>query len=218
MSAEDKIRRTFDIALQFSEGKPVVALIDEIDQMGEGYNAGKELLSVTSGATSDRYKNIIIVATTNEIRRLSSALLRSERLGKKMLINYPGPRDLKEIVRKVTEEFYDEIHPRTGGPKALGSRSRDSFVNEFSKLAYDEIGKDNYALMIKDILFNVKEEDLPESINPTDKKTLFTGADVKAILFESLSIMEEQGQETLKKEHVKEATKRIYQYNLANPG
>jgi len=36
MSSEDKVKRTFDIALQFSEGKPVVALIDEIDQMGQG--------------------------------------------------------------------------------------------------------------------------------------------------------------------------------------
>ncbi len=34
ISSEDKIKRTFDIALQLAEGKTIVALIDEIDQMG----------------------------------------------------------------------------------------------------------------------------------------------------------------------------------------
>jgi len=148
-------------------------------------------LSPTSGATSDRYKNIIIIATTNEIERLSGALLRSERLGTKLLINYPGPKDLREITRKVAEEFYDEVHSRTGGPEALGSRNRNAFRNEFGKLVYEEIKKDNYATKVKDIFYDLKEEDIPKKIDPNDKRTLFTGADVKAIFFESLNAMEE---------------------------
>lgn len=189
ISSEDRIRKVFDIALQFSEGKPVVALIDEIDQMSDYHDAGQELLSVTSGATSDRYKNIIIIATTNEINKLAGPLLRSERLGRKLLVNYPGLKELREIASKVAEEFYDEVNPRKGGSEALGSRNRNTFREEFSKLAYEEIKKDNYAVLVKDIFPDA--ENFPEKISPDDKKILFTGADVKAIFFEALSVMEE---------------------------
>jgi len=138
-----------------------------------------------SGATSDRYKNIVVIATTNQIGHLAGPLLRSQRLGRKLLVNYPGPKDLKDITNKVAREFYQEIVEKEGGYEALGSRSERTFVNEFGKLMYEEIVKDNYAITTRDIY----GDDLPEKIDANDKKTLFTGADIKAIFFETLTVM-----------------------------
>jgi SpoVK/Ycf46/Vps4 family AAA+-type ATPase len=212
-SSEDKVKRIFDIAIQLAKGKTIVALIDEIDQMGGWEPAGNELLSILSGATSDRYKNIVIIATTNKIYHLAGPLLRSQRIGRKLLVNYPGPKDLRDITRKVASEFYEETKEKEGGYEALGSRSKSAFVNEFSKLVYEEMVKDNYAITTKDIY----GEDLPEKIKPNDKKTLFTGADVKAIFLEMLTVMKTWGQKTLKKEQIAEAVKRIYTDNKITP-
>lgn len=169
-------------------------------------------MSILSGATSDRYKNIVIIATTNHIRKLSSALLRSGRIGRKLLINYPGKKDLRSIINKVVGEFCDEISKQEGGLKAMGG-NKNAFKNEFSNLLHEEVKKDNYAFTMKDIF----AQNLPEKLDPDEKKTLFTGADIKTILYESLRVMDEFGQEVLSKKHVVEAVKRIFQDNMANP-
>jgi len=59
-------------------------------------------------------------------------------------------------------------------------------------------------------------EYLPESINPEERRTLFTGADAEAILIRSLKIMKMRRSRTLTIDHIRQATKDIYKNNLAD--
>jgi transitional endoplasmic reticulum ATPase len=118
MNVEEKIKGMFDIALSESGGKAVVALIDEIDRMGGEFSlGGEELLRILE---HDKYKKVIVVATTNYKENLANALLRPERLSKKELINFPSERELVEIIRKVLNEYY----------QALNKDNQQAFNNE----------------------------------------------------------------------------------------
>lgn len=79
-----------DIALQeLPKGSTIIALIDEIDQVGGmTEDAAREFQTVID---DDKYKNIIIIGTTNFLGRLSMAMLRPGRLSKKLLVGYPEP-------------------------------------------------------------------------------------------------------------------------------
>lgn len=143
-------------------------------------------MSILSGATSNRYKNIVVIATTNHIGKLSGALLRSGRIGRKLLVNYPGKKDLRGIINKVVEEFCNEISEQEGGLEAMGG-NKNAFKNEFSNLLHEEVKKDNYSFTMRDIF----GPSLPAKLDADEKKTLFTGADVKTILYESIRVKDE---------------------------
>ncbi|RHZ37505.1 AAA family ATPase [endosymbiont GvMRE of Glomus versiforme] len=216
----DRMTKIFDIALQEAGNKTIVALIDEIDHMQSFEGSSKEIatfLGILSGTTSEKYKRIKVIATTNRIWNLDPALLRSERISTKMLINYPTPDELKKITRKVLERFYEENATKEGGAKAFGNLGQGVFVNKFIEPFYKILLREDFTLTYEQILEG-RGIGLPSSgtIKPEDRRTLFTGADISQILLRSLGIMKRRGSQTLTTDHILQATKDIFKFNQSD--
>src|SRR2546423_4320157 len=106
--------------------------------MGSPYESGSSqgmasFLALLSGATSKKYERIKIIATTNNIKWLPSALLRQGRIGAKLLVNYPNKKELHDIVNKVLKKFYADNIEKDEANEAFGNLGKDAFANKFTK-------------------------------------------------------------------------------------
>jgi len=128
-SSEERIKTIFNIAVQEAKGKTIVALIDEIDQMGSNFDAvGREFQNILDDL---RYKNIIIIATTNFLGSLSNAFLRPGRVFKKEFISYPNEKDLLKIIKKVLGDFHNARYKEV--PELFGNLGQNAFINKFAE-------------------------------------------------------------------------------------
>lgn len=209
LSSEEKIKTVFNIAIQEADGKTIVALIDEIDQMGGGFRSvGRELQNILD---DPRYKNnIVIIATTNWLDRLSSALLRPGRISKKELVSYPEGKELLQIIEKVLDDYYDEKAQDV--PELFSNLNKEGFREKFARKIYKEMNQSKYEIKYGDM--GVKPGD---KLNPEDGRVLFTGADAwKVITEEAPSITVMNGRRTLQETDFVEAIGKVYKYNRAN--
>ncbi|CAJ0832629.1 4180_t:CDS:10 [Entrophospora sp. SA101] len=149
-----------------SSGNPktIVALIDEIDRMGGGLDSSQGMASFLG----------ILSA-------LPDALLRQGRIGVKLLVNYPNKKELYEIITKVLKKFHIDNVKKTGGYEAFGNLEREAFANKFAKPVHEIMISNDFSVSYKDLMENY----LPAGVDPNDRRTLFTGADVEAILYRS---------------------------------
>ncbi|CAJ0894786.1 7983_t:CDS:10 [Entrophospora sp. SA101] len=147
-----------------SSGNPktIVALIDEIDRMGGGLDSSQGMASFLG----------ILSA-------LPDALLRQGRIGVKLLVNYPNKKELYEIITKVLKKFHIDNVKKTGGYEAFGNLEREAFANKFAKPVHEIMISNDFSVSYKDLMENY----LPAGVDPNDRRTLFTGADVEAILY-----------------------------------
>lgn len=98
-----KIKKLFSVARKKS---PTVIFIDEIDALG---SRDKTLMSEDSGSTStinsflhemdgfNKNDNLIVIATTNRMKSLDKALLRSGRFDQKLTFDLPNLEDRKKL-------------------------------------------------------------------------------------------------------------------------
>lgn len=95
-------------------GKPTVLFIDEIDSIGTRTNAKdggspeynntiNEILVQMDGVKDNR--NLIIVAATNNILGVDSALLRPGRFDRKIKVSFPDQEGRKEIIKLYLEKI-----------------------------------------------------------------------------------------------------------------
>jgi cell division protease FtsH len=114
-----KIKKLFSIARKKS---PTVIFIDEIDSLGSRDNT---LMTNDSSSTStinsflhemdgfNKNDNLIVIATTNRIKSIDKALLRSGRFDQKLTFDLPNIEDRKKIFDmylkkiKLSKEFYN---------------------------------------------------------------------------------------------------------------
>jgi len=201
INVEEKIRAIFDIAINEAQGETVIALIDEIDRMGGERLAGDELLRILSGTKDDKYKNIIIVATTNHKNNLTKALLRPGRLAKKELVNFPNEKELLEIIDLNLRSYYKEKNPHH--PQAFNNDTEDDFVRKFAKPIQKLMTQTKYVVTYKDM--RIKSD----KINPDEGRVLFTGASVERMIQQAASHMGERM--TLKLSDFEKSIQRVYE-------
>ncbi|CAJ0761989.1 21774_t:CDS:10, partial [Entrophospora sp. SA101] len=140
-----------------------------------------------SSAKDEKGNPKTIVALIDEIDRmgggldstLPDALLRQGRIGVKLLVNYPNKKELYEIITKVLKKFHIDNVKKTGGYEAFGNLEREAFANKFAKPVHEIMISNDFSVSYKDLMENY----LPAGVDPNDRRTLFTGADVEAILY-----------------------------------
>ena len=209
------LRSIFDLALQEAqeEKKMVLALIDEIDQMGS--EASSQLLSILSGVVSEKYDKIKIIATTNAPEKINQALLRSGRIGNKILVNFPNEDEVSQVARQVLRKFYANKATKERGTKFLGNLTELAFVNRFAKPIGELLNRSEFSISYQDILERAGY--LSKSGDQKITRTLFTGADLEAILERSLKIARKENK-PLNLLHIEEATRDVFRWKDSSWG
>lgn len=216
LNTEEKLRVTFDIALQVADEagiKTIIALIDEIDHMSDSWKGiGKELQTVLD---NPRYKDrIVIIATTNFLWKMSDAVLRPGRLSDYQLVNYPDENDLLPVIKKVLGQYYDYMKKESpkGLIKITDNSDREPFINKFADKIHEEMKKSKYIIKYGDLVED--PEDLPSNFKPDDGRILFTGSDVWKVAFEAVTrAASRKGREKLTFEDFATAINVVYQGN-----
>ena len=143
-----RVRELFDTA---SKNKPCVIFIDEIDTIGgkrgSGFNGGgndereqtlNQLLTCMDGFKRD--DGIIVLAATNRIDMLDSALKRSGRFDRKITINLPNYEERKQIF---------EVHSRDKNIGNVSIESISRLTNGFSGADLETLVNEASLLSIK---------------------------------------------------------------------
>lgn len=105
------IRLTFEKAREMS---PCIVFLDEIDSIGRSRSTGSDseriqtinaLLQELDGFSTD--KNVLVIAATNDAESLDSALLRSGRFDRKIVIAPPStPLERESLLRHYIKKLY----------------------------------------------------------------------------------------------------------------
>jgi len=143
-----RVRSLFEAA---KENAPCVVFIDEIDAIGgkrgSGFNSGgndereqtlNQILTCMDGF--EKTDDIIVLAATNRIDTLDSALLRAGRFDRKIRVTLPDYEDRKEIARvhfrnKNTNFDYDKLAELTTG---FSGADIENLANEAAILSVRE--------------------------------------------------------------------------------
>ncbi|RHZ36954.1 ATP-binding protein [endosymbiont GvMRE of Glomus versiforme] len=203
-SLGEKVRSIFDIALQeLPKGSTIIALIDEIDQIGGEISgtAAKEFQTVVD---DPKYANIIIIGTTNFLQHLNQAALRPGRLSKKLLVSYPEPTELFRIIEKVLDNFHRDKYDKN--PDFFGRLGRIAFRTKFAKKIWEEMTKnDKYKIKYSDM--GIKPGG---KLDPEDGRVLFTGADVWKVVYEEIPWVSPK---VFTETAIVKAVEKVYYYN-----
>lgn len=192
--SEEKIRELFRKAKQAA---PAIIFFDEIDAVararGEHTHEATErvvaqLLTEMDGV--EQLKDILIVAATNRIELVDTAILRPGRFDKLIYIPIPDEDAIKAILSVKTRKL--------PGIKDFGEGELDKFLEEVVRLLQDETKKrrarTEEAVSILSSLDVREENDIDEILSKIKvdeekiKSRIYIGADIEAIVKEAAKI------------------------------
>jgi len=192
--SEEKIRELFRKAKQAA---PAIIFFDEIDAVararGEHTHEATErvvaqLLTEMDGV--EQLKDILIVAATNRIELVDTAILRPGRFDKLIYIPIPDEDAIKAILRVKTRKL--------PGVKDFGEAERDKYLEEVVRLLQEEnkkrTARTEEAVSILSS-FDVREKNDIDGIlskikvdEEKIKSRIYIGADIEAIVKEAAKI------------------------------
>lgn len=159
----ERVRELFEIARQYS---PCVLFIDEMDAVapprgGGGDGGSKEynqtvnqLLTELDNVDKDRNSGVFIIAATNRLENIDSALLRPGRFDRKILVGNPNYKERIEIVDYFLKKYQtasdvkaETIAITTGG---LSGADIESLINQ---AAIEAVNRQKEKLTMKEIEF-----------------------------------------------------------------
>lgn len=159
----ERVRELFEIARQYS---PCVLFIDELDAVapprGGGSDGGSkeysqtvnQLLTELDNVDKDRNSGVFIIAATNRLENIDSALLRPGRFDRKILVGNPNYKERIEIVDYFLKKYQtssdvkaETIAITTGG---LSGADIESLINQ---AAIEAVNRQKEQLTMKEIEF-----------------------------------------------------------------
>lgn len=177
-------RRVRSLFKEAREKAPCIIFIDEIDAVGShrGKNGNSEQDQTINALLNEldgfkKSENIIVIAATNRVEELDSALIRPGRFDKHITVPLPQKEDRKEILKihmrdkKISDNVnLDEIVSMTVG---FSAASLASLLNEAAFIAVNENKKEIEMEHIDKAFYRiVMKGDVKEDQSKRDKKEL----------------------------------------------
>lgn len=105
----NEIRKTFE---QAAEHEPAVILLDDMDKFVVEEKSSEEYVAVQACIDDVRERDVLVIATANDISDLPDSLLRAGRFDRKIRINCPRGEDAVAIIKHYmdTKSFVQEAN------------------------------------------------------------------------------------------------------------
>lgn len=157
-----------------AENAPSVILLDDMDKFSSGRGCTNEFAAVQAGIDRVKDKDVLVVATVNDIDRLPGALCRHGRFDRRIEVSLPGIEDSAVIISRylADKKVSRDVNMKTVAKLLDGytCASLDSILNDAGMFAGFE-DKDEISMrdIIQAVLADIYSVDTTASISAEQK-------------------------------------------------
>lgn len=152
-------KRVRELFVQAKRNAPSIIFIDEIDAVGRARGGNRndereatlnQLLTEMDGF--EDASGVVVVAATNKIEVLDSALLRSGRFDRRIFVELPSLAEREAILNKYFEKMIHEVDTKEVAKMTIGfnGASLATLVNE---AALEALRKNRHNISMSEVLF-----------------------------------------------------------------